>query len=164
MVAGTAMSAASLSGLVLGSFMIALTVLCRSLGLDPGKQPSLIAYYMPDAEFKDNIAPPVASCLGDLITLFLLGFVSNILIPFLNTPVPLFVFILATSAAVSCLYFTRRNPRVCPLLLQGWSPLLGAMIISCGTGIVLDLFVSKYEGFALLFVVISGEFGLIRHD
>src|SRR6266550_3784787 len=111
---------------------------------------------MPDAEFKDNIAPPVASCLGDLVTLFLLGIVSNILIPFLNTPVPSFVFILAASATVTCFYFTRRNPHVSPLLLQGWSPLLGAMIISCATGIVLDLFVSKYEGFALLYVVISG--------
>ena len=38
------------------------------------------------------------------------------------------------------------------------------MIISCGTGIVLDLFVSKYEGFALLYVVISGTFDLIRRD
>ena len=36
------------------------------------------------------------------------------------------------------------------------------MAISCGTGIVLDLFVSKYDGFALLYVVISGEFGFIR--
>ncbi|KAF8352205.1 Mg transporter [Amanita rubescens] len=144
MVAGTAMSAASLSGLVLGSFMIALTVLCRNFGLDP-----------------DNIAPPIASCLGDLVTLFLLGIVSNILIPFLNTPIPFFVFVLAASAAVTCFYFTRRNPHVCPLLLQGWSPLLGAMIISCATGIVLDLFVSKYEGFALLYVVISGLPGAV---
>jgi len=30
------------------------------------------------------------------------------------------------------------------------------MVISSGTGVVLDMFVSKYEGFPLLAVVISG--------
>ncbi|KAF8626384.1 hypothetical protein AX15_005033 [Amanita polypyramis BW_CC] len=144
MVAGSATSAASLSGLLLGSFMCVLTVLCRIFGLDP-----------------DNIAPPIASCLGDLITLSLLGFVSNVLIPFLNTPAPSIILLLVISSAIVCLYFTRRNRHVRGLLLQGWSPLFGAMAISCGTGIVLDLFVSKYEGFALLTVVISGLPGAV---
>lgn len=31
------------------------------------------------------------------------------------------------------------------------------MIISSGTGIILDMFVSRYEGFALLAVAISGS-------
>jgi solute carrier family 41 len=53
---------------------------------------------------------------------------------------------------------TRRNLHVRELLTHGWSPLLGAMIISSGTGIVLDLFVSRYKGFALLAVVISGKY------
>jgi solute carrier family 41 len=44
------------------------------------------------------------------------------------------------------------------LVKEGWSPLFGAMIISCGTGMVLDLFVERYDGFALLAVVISGLF------
>ena len=35
------------------------------------------------------------------------------------------------------------------------------MIISTATGIILDLFVSRYSGFALLAVLISGEFGSI---
>jgi len=39
---------------------------------------------------------------------------------------------------------------------EGWTPLFGAMVISSGTGVVLDMFVSKYEGFPLLAVVISG--------
>lgn len=42
------------------------------------------------------------------------------------------------------------------LLGQGWSPLFGAMAISSATGIILDLFVSRYKGFALLAVIISG--------
>ena len=43
------------------------------------------------------------------------------------------------------------------LIWQGWTPLFGAMIISSGTGIVLDMFASRYPGFPMLAVVISGE-------
>ncbi|KAL1725326.1 hypothetical protein EV714DRAFT_221551 [Schizophyllum commune] len=86
--AATATASAALSALLLGAFMCALVVLCRRFNLDP-----------------DNIAPPVAACLGDLVTLVLIGLVSGVL---------------------------------------------------SGTGIVLDLFVSRYEDFAVLAVVISG--------
>ena len=54
--------------------------------------------------------------------------------------------------AIACLsfVFTLKNKHVRLLLKEGWSPLLGAMVISSGTGIVLDIFVSRYKGFALL--------------
>ncbi|PBK64588.1 hypothetical protein ARMSODRAFT_1087986 [Armillaria solidipes] len=139
MVASTAMSAACLSSIILGSFMCGLIVLCRHYGRDP-----------------DNIAPPVASCLGDLVTLVLIGAVSTVLIRFLHTPVPLIICAIVVLSAISCGVSTRRNSHVRDLMSQGWSPLFGAMIISSATGIVLDLFVSRYEGFALLAVVISG--------
>lgn len=139
MVASTAMSAACLSGLILGSFMCTLIVLCRKFNRDP-----------------DNIAPPVASCLGDLVTLILIGVLSNLLIPFLHTPIPFILGLLVIGVGIACFAFTLRNAHVRPLLTQGWTPLFGAMVISSGTGIVLDMFVSRYEGFAILAVVISG--------
>ncbi|KAJ6500750.1 Mg transporter, partial [Mycena sanguinolenta] len=139
MVASSAMTAACLSSLLLGSFMCGLVVLCRRYGLDP-----------------DNIAPPIASCLGDLVTLILLAAVSSVLIFVLHTPIPATVALIVVLSAISCGVYTRRNPHVAPLLTQGWAPLFGAMVISSGTGIVLDLFVSRYAGFALLAVVISG--------
>ncbi|KAK0227911.1 Mg transporter [Armillaria fumosa] len=139
MVASTAMSAACLSSVILGSFMCGLIVVCRHYGRDP-----------------DNIAPPVASCLGDLVTLVLIGAVSTVLIRFLHTPVPLIICAIVVLSAISCGVSTRRNSHVRDLISEGWSPLFGAMIISSATGIVLDLFVSRYEGFALLAVVISG--------
>ncbi|KAJ6606159.1 Mg transporter [Mycena vulgaris] len=144
MVASTAMTAACLSSLLLGSFMCGLVVLCRRYGRDP-----------------DNIAPPIASCLGDLVTLVLIGAVSSVLIIFLHTPIPFTLAILVVLIALSCGMFTRRNAHVAPLITQGWAPLFGAMIISSGTGIVLDLFVSRYDGFALLAVVISGLPGAV---
>ncbi|KAJ6457064.1 Mg transporter [Mycena vitilis] len=144
MVASTAMTAACLSSLILGSFMCGLVLLCRRFGRDP-----------------DNIAPPIAACLGDLVTLILLGLVSSVLIVFLHTPIPFTIAIMVVLSAISCGVFTRRNPRIAPLLTQGWAPLFGAMVISSGTGIVLDLFVSRYDGFALLAVVISGLPGAV---
>ncbi|CAK5279184.1 unnamed protein product [Mycena citricolor] len=144
MVACCAMGAASLSSMILGSFMCSLVVGCRYLGLDP-----------------DNIAPPIASCLGDLVTLLLLGAVATTLIYVMHTPIPFVVAIIITLFAISCGFYVRRNSHVAPLLTQGWSPLFGAMIISSGTGIVLDMFVTRYEGFALLAVVISGLPGAV---
>lgn len=58
-------------------------------------------------------------------------------------------------------YHARRNPIVRPLLNDGlgWIPLLCAMAISSGTGMVLDEFVNQWRNFGSLAVVISGMFG-----
>lgn len=106
----------------------------------------------------DNIAPPIASCLGDLVTLCLLGIVSSVLINFVHTPLPLIVAICVVSAAICCTLVVRRNDEVRDLIWQGWSPLFGAMVISSATGIILDTFASRYQGFPLLAIVISGVF------
>ncbi|KAH7890087.1 Mg transporter [Phlebopus sp. FC_14] len=139
MVASSAMLSACTSSILLGSFMCALIVLCRRYGRDP-----------------DNIAPPVASCLGDLVTLCLLGIISSILINFVNTPLPLVLAVLLVLSATFCAFVVRRNDNVKDLIWQGWSPLFGAMVISSATGIVLDTFASRYQGFPLLAIVISG--------
>jgi len=141
MVAATSMTAASFSGIFLGSFMCALVVICHKCNRDP-----------------DNIVPAVASCLGDLITLVLLGFVSALFISSIQTPFPFLVGIFVLCSAIACFVITFKNKHVRPLLKEGWSSLLCAMVISSGTGIVLDMFVSRYEGFALLAIVISGIF------
>ncbi|OAX36013.1 Mg transporter [Rhizopogon vinicolor AM-OR11-026] len=139
MVASSAMMSTCLSSITLGSFMCFLVIICRRYGRDP-----------------DNIAPPIASCLGDLVTLSLLGAISSVLINVVNTPIPLLCCILTILSATSCVFVVKRNSHVKDLISQGWIPLFGAMIISCGTGIVLDTFASRYQGFPLLAIVISG--------
>ncbi|KAI0355089.1 hypothetical protein OH77DRAFT_1425148 [Trametes cingulata] len=138
-VASSAMCAACASSILLGSFMCTLVVVCRHFGLDP-----------------DNIAPPVAACLGDLVTLSLLGIIAELHLLVLHTPIPLVIVILLVIAAVGWAFVTNRNEHVKHLLREGWSPLFVAMAISSGTGIVLDTFVERYSGFALLAVVIAG--------
>jgi solute carrier family 41 len=42
-----------------------------------------------------------------------------------------------------------------PLIRDGWTPLLVAMAIESGTGIVLDWYVGRYRGFGMLAVVMT---------
>ncbi|KAL6308666.1 hypothetical protein BKA93DRAFT_815299 [Sparassis latifolia] len=142
MVASAAMTSTCLSGCVLGSFMCTLVVLCRRFGLDP-----------------DNIAPPVAACLGDLVTLTILGVVSALHLLIIDTVIPLIIIIFLVAAAVGWTVLTRRNEHVQHLLTEGWMPLFIAMIISSGTGLVLDTFVGQYTGYALVAVVVTGLSG-----
>jgi len=144
MVASAAMCSCALSGVFLGSFMCGLVVLCRRWGYDP-----------------DNVSPPVAGCLGDMLTLTILTGVSLLHVHIENTPLPLIFVICLSLIAVALAFSVRRNPEVSHLLKQGWWPLFAAMIISNGTGLLLDTFVSRYRGYALIAVVITGLPGSI---
>ncbi|KAH9842512.1 uncharacterized protein C8Q71DRAFT_733161 [Rhodofomes roseus] len=139
MVASAAMCSCALSGVFLGSFMCGLIVLCRRWGYDP-----------------DNVSPPVAGCLGDMLTLSILSVVSLIHVRIENTPLPLIFVICLSAIAIGLAFSVRRNPQVSHLLKQGWWPLFAAMIISNGTGLLLDTFVTRYQGYALIAVVITG--------
>lgn len=97
------------------------------------------------------------------MTLTLVGAVSSALIDWIKTPGPLVIALLIVGLGVGAAVLVRRNEYVRPLLTQGWPPLFGAMVISSATGIVLDVFVSRYRGFALLAIVISGSYSLLKY-
>ncbi|KAG9001587.1 hypothetical protein FRB93_012013 [Tulasnella sp. JGI-2019a] len=137
MVLTTAMGSASLSGLILGSFMCALVLICQKYRLNP-----------------DNIAPPIAACLGDLLTLTLLA-LSSTALRYMPSPIPLLLLISLGVLAALLVRATSQNTEVKHLLYKGWTPLFTAMIISSGAGMILDKFVKKYEGYGLLATVIS---------
>lgn len=105
----------------------------------------------------DNIAPPIASCLGDLLTLTLLALSSTALLH-IPSPIPFLLLLSLLGLAGLAIRAALRNSEVKHLVWSGWTPLFGAMIISSGTGMVLEKFVKKYEGFALMAVVISGKY------
>ncbi|CAE6441420.1 unnamed protein product [Rhizoctonia solani] len=167
-VLATAMSSACLSGLILGSFMCSIILLCRRFKLDP-----------------DNIAPPIASCLGDLVTLTLTALTSTLFFYTSGRPVPAapstpqnttsaflrirdtspapghfpFLPFLATVGLIVLIPFVFQLCRHLtfsrPLIRDGWSPLVAAMVIESGTGLVLDWYVGKYRGFGMLAVVMT---------
>jgi solute carrier family 41 len=133
-----AQTAASLSSLILGSFMCSLVLLCRYFRLNP-----------------DNIAPAVASALGDLLTLTILGLSSHFLFPMSIFGLLLIQVGYILSFCIS-FYMTLKNPRVKGLLVDGWSPLIGAMVISSGTGMILEGFVGKYKDYGLVSIAQDG--------
>ncbi|OXC70517.1 hypothetical protein AYX13_00992 [Cryptococcus neoformans] len=144
MVLATGMGSAGISSAVLGSFMGSLVVISRWAGADP-----------------DNITPPLAACLGDLLTLFILSLLGTALVGAMDTIIPLLAVIIMSIAAG---WFTRRvvrNVWVKEVAKGGWVPLIGAMLISSGTGMVLSKGVSKYRGFALLAISMTGLTGSI---
>lgn len=139
LVIATAMLSASLSSAMLGSFMCALVVIARRAGANP-----------------DNIASPLAASLGDLTTLTILGLLASSLVHFEGTFLATVILAAMAVACIASFIVTYRNAYVRELLTSGWVPLLMAMFISSGAGLVLDEYVGKYEGFALLAPVISG--------
>lgn len=139
LVIATAMLSASLSSAILGSFMCALIVVTRQAGLNP-----------------DNIASPLAGSLGDLLTLSLLGLIGSFMVRFEGTILATMILLGLIFACVTCFIVTYRNAYVRELLSSGWVPLLIAMFISSGAGLVLDAFVQKFQGFALLTPVVTG--------
>jgi solute carrier family 41 len=118
--------------------MCSLVLLCRYFKLNP-----------------DNIAPAVASALGDLLTLTLLGLSSHFLYP-----MPIFGLVVVQLGYVLLFtfsfYMTVQNPRIKGLLREGWTPLLGAMMISSGTGMILDTFVGRYRYYAMVSIAQDG--------
>ncbi|GAK62451.1 solute carrier family 41 member 1 [Moesziomyces antarcticus] len=139
LVIATAVLSASLSSLILGSFMCALVVMARRAGANP-----------------DNIASPLAASLGDLTTLALLGLLASALAHFEGTFLATVILAAMALACIVSFIVTYRNAYVRELLTSGWVPLIMAMFISSGAGLVLDNFVGRYEGFALLTPVMIG--------
>lgn len=139
LVLATGMLSASLSSAILGNFMCALVVVARQSGANP-----------------DNIASPLAASLGDLLTLTIVGLLGSALIHFEGTILATLIFVGLLVACIVCFMFTLKNTYVRELLSSGWVPLIMAMFISSGAGLVLDSFVQKYQGFALLAPVITG--------
>lgn len=75
----------------------------------------------------DNITPPVASCLGDLLTLFILALLGSALVGVMDTPIPLIAVMLMTMAAC---WFTKRvlrNEWVRGVARGGWVPLVSGL-------------------------------------
>ncbi|KAG1471855.1 hypothetical protein G6F56_001889 [Rhizopus delemar] len=138
----SAMVSASFSAAILGVFMCALVILCRKLDIDP-----------------DNIACPMASSTGDIVTLILLAACASILQDRMNTAIS--TIIVAVMLAMIPLFslIVWKNKHVKDLLFSGWTPIIFAMVISSLAGIILEEYVEEYKGIALLTPVLIGLAG-----
>ncbi|KAG1470647.1 hypothetical protein G6F56_002559 [Rhizopus delemar] len=159
LVMASAMISASVSSLVLGLFMCLLIILSRILHIDP-----------------DNIACPMASSLGDVVTLGILAGCAHLLmINIGNTHTQIFIRknsqeTIETSLCSWLLFLmifsipffglsVWKNKHVKDLLFSGWTPILMAMLISSGAGLVLERFVERYQGLAMFTPILCGLAG-----
>ncbi|KAI7868763.1 hypothetical protein BDF14DRAFT_1790621 [Spinellus fusiger] len=138
----SALISASFSGTLLGVFMCGLILVCRVMDIDP-----------------DNIACPLVSSLGDIVTLVLLAACAVILQPRMDTLISTFIFLFMVCLLPWFGYMVWRNKHVKDLLLAGWSSIIVAMIISSLAGIMLEEYVEKFKGMALLTPVLVGLAG-----
>ncbi|KAI8098998.1 uncharacterized protein BX664DRAFT_288844 [Halteromyces radiatus] len=138
----SSMIAATASSFVLGVFMCILIIISRKMKIDP-----------------DNIACPMASSLGDVVTLGILAACAHILMIYLDS---LFGLTLMIGMLMSIPFFARsvwQNKHVKDLLYSGWSPIMLAMLISSCAGLVLERYVEKYKGLAMLTPIVCGLTG-----
>lgn len=88
----------------------------------------------------------------------LLGVMSALLILGSGAIAPFFAIGVVVIWAIFCTFVVLRNEHVRPLLKEGWTPLFASMVITSASGIVLDLFVDRYDGYALLAVAFGGAY------
>ncbi|CDS04932.1 hypothetical protein LRAMOSA07462 [Lichtheimia ramosa] len=138
----SAMISAAASSAILGIFMCGLIILCRHLRVNP-----------------DNIACPMASSTGDIVTLVLLAGCAVGLQGQMHSLLSTFLFLIMVALLPIFGIIVWKNVHVKELLFGGWTPILVAMVISSLAGVVLEKYVEEYKGVALLTPVLIGLAG-----
>ncbi|XP_017778715.1 PREDICTED: solute carrier family 41 member 1-like isoform X2 [Nicrophorus vespilloides] len=134
----------SIASLVLGLITAGVIVLSRLCHINP-----------------DNVATPIAASLGDITSLALLSWVATLLYKSIGThdwlaPLIIAAYILAIPLWI---WIAKRNLQTRDVLYNGWTPVVGAMLISSMGGLILDFMVSRFEGIAVFQPVINGVGG-----
>ncbi|KAB0801270.1 hypothetical protein PPYR_05624 [Photinus pyralis] len=134
----------SLASFVLGLITAGAIILSRFCHINP-----------------DNVATPIAASLGDITSLALLSWVSTALYESIGTQDWLAPFIIAgyTLAIPMWVWIAKHNVNTREVLYHGWTPVMGAMLISSMGGLILDFMVSRFEGIAVFQPVINGVGG-----
>ncbi|KAI8971820.1 hypothetical protein BDF20DRAFT_886653 [Mycotypha africana] len=142
LVISSSMVSASVSSFVLGAFMCILIIISRILKIDP-----------------DNIACPMASSLGDVVTLYILAECAKLLLQNIESNLCTMSLLVMFFSIPFFGLAVWRNKYVKDLLLTGWTPIIIAMLISSGAGLVLERYVEKFQGLAMLTPILCGLAG-----
>ncbi|KAF9347587.1 hypothetical protein BGX26_000949 [Mortierella sp. AD094] len=140
----SSMLCASMSSFVLGGFMCGLVLICRRYRINP-----------------DNIACPLASSFGDLVTLVILAGCSMALEKILHTPYPVILLVILLALIPAWVVYVRRNKFVSEVIKEGWVPVFAAMVIASTAGLTLERYINEFPGMALISPVLNGLAGNI---
>ncbi|KAF9965100.1 hypothetical protein BGZ70_005401 [Mortierella alpina] len=140
----SSMLCASVSSFFLGSFMCGLVLICRHYRVNP-----------------DNIACPLASSFGDLVTLLILSGCAVFLAGYIQTPVCLVLLLVLLALIPVWLYYVRQNKFVSEVVKEGWGPVFAAMVIASTAGLTLERYINQFPGMAMISPVLNGLTGNI---
>jgi solute carrier family 41 len=134
---------ANVANLLLGSVMCGVVILSRKWNINP-----------------DNIATPIAASLGDFTTMILLANISQYLYttlanPWLQDTLLTVLLILIPVWAI----IARRNPHTSTVIVTGWFPICGAMLIQNGGGLIMERALNQFRRIAAFQPVINGVGG-----
>ncbi|KAF9169655.1 hypothetical protein BGX20_010025 [Mortierella sp. AD010] len=138
----SSMLCASVSSFVLGSFMCALVLICRYYKVNP-----------------DNIACPLASSFGDLVTLMILSGIAVFLQEYIKTALCLVLLLVLLMLIPAWFYYVRRNKYVSEVVKEGWGPVFSAMVIASTAGLTLERYINQFPGMAMISPVLNGLTG-----
>ena len=136
----TSILTAAVTSLLLGTLMCGLVIGCKYLNLDP-----------------DNIATPIAATLGDLVTLWILAGISHISLVAIDTPVTPVVLLTVLLSLPLWWMLAYRNDHVNAVLKRGWTPIIVSMAISSVAGLLMEEYIRRFEGLAIIIPVLNGE-------
>ena len=140
---GSSVTTASVASLILGGIIMFIIIISRNCRINP-----------------DNIATPIASSLGDLVTLAILSGIGTFLYIYRDliyihiVLIILFLLLIPLQA-----YYCYTNEFVKETLYHGWIPIIIAMFISSAAGIILDFAIKIFDSIAIYQPVVNGVGG-----
>jgi solute carrier family 41 len=100
----------------------------------------------------------MASSLGDVVTLGILAGCANLLLVNIETNLTSILLFIMFGSIPFFGFSVYKNSHVRDLLFSGWTPIIIAMLISSGAGLVLERYVEQYKGLAMLTPILCGMF------
>ncbi|XP_011260959.1 solute carrier family 41 member 3 [Camponotus floridanus] len=121
----------------------------------------MIAVIMISHRFKmnpDNLATPLAASIGDVVSISILSFIASEFFLRLNAEIWVLYIVLGFFLVLLPLWIliVLKNKYTSSVLKSGWVPILSALLISGGGGLVLERMVESFEGFEVFQPVING--------
>ncbi|KAG1452694.1 hypothetical protein G6F46_009664 [Rhizopus delemar] len=101
----------------------------------------------------------MASSLGDVVTLGILAGCAHLLQVHIETSLSAWLLFFMFGSIPFFGLSVWRNRHVKDLLFSGWTPIVLAMLISSGAGLVLERYVEQYQGLAMFTPILCGLAG-----
>eukprot|EP00158_Paraphelidium_tribonemae_P003925 Partr_v1_DN26469_c0_g2_i4_m23717 putative solute carrier family 41 member len=141
LIVATAIWAGALTTFILGVIMCALVVIARAANINP-----------------DNTLAPIVTSVGDILALGLMLGMSMLLYQF-DYSLSLILILIQVCAAPLYARFVTSSVQVRDVISNGWLSLFLSMLISIGSGILLEQFVGTFSAMALITPLINGLVG-----